>query len=67
MGGLRGSPTVARPPVREAISLTGWVLQEGGFLFRRAAKSEIPLRPDGIRLNLSAASQLGLLILLMWF
>lgn len=45
-----------RPPVREVISLMGWLLQEGGFLFlfRRssweAAKSEIPLRSQPQRL-----------------
>lgn len=32
-GGLKGTGTIARPPVRKVISPTGWLLREGGFLF----------------------------------
>lgn len=56
VGGLKGTGTIARPPLRKVISPTG-VLQEGGFLLSRGrsdrGKSEIPLRPDGILGNLS--------------
>lgn len=65
-GGLTGSPTVARPTVREVIALPRWLLQDGGLQFQRGGSalstSEIPLRTDGTRPKLSAAARLAALV-----